>query len=306
MLSWTRDGASRLKTFASNMSQQRPGTLPTTLVPEILGFSPQLLLDDIISHSGEAILQCVSAMQPFMQRWADARAEKVGEDWDGVAAVEQGLVAFQTLLESHTDTAFDFFEVWSLRNIFDFPHDLPIVVPHQQGLDLTTRPEEEAELLTEIEELRRQIENQRRLKRMYTKAERISRVGVHRSERRLRRLDYLANSDAEQLKTLPDQIVQLFESVASLPHADPSTTALQQKPDPGKRLWETGKAGYINWAIAQLISKSKMQRPSHAGSIIVGNAVEQASSVGDTQDIKSLLDNVSGGDNDEDEDMDTT
>lgn len=71
----------------------------------------------------------------------------------------QGLVAFTTLLESHTDTAFDFFEVWSKRNIFYFSPDLPIVTPHQKGLDLTTRPEEEAELLTEIEELRRRIEN---------------------------------------------------------------------------------------------------------------------------------------------------
>jgi len=281
-------------------------TLPTTLLPEILGFSPQMLLDDIISEAGDAILQCLNATELFMRRWADARAETVGENWDGVGAVEQGLVAFTTLLESYTDTAFDFFERWSLRNIFDFSPDLPIVAPHQKGLDLTTRPEEETELLTEIEELRRQIENQRRLKRVYAKAERISRVGVHRSERRLRRLDYLAKNDAELLKTLPDQVVQLFESVASLPHVDPSTTALQQKPDPGKRLWETGKAGYINWSIGQLISKSKMQGPLHGGSIIVGNAVEQANAVGETQDIKDLLHNVSGGHNDEDENMDTT
>ncbi len=64
-------------------------TLPTTLLPEILGFSPQMLLDDIISEAGDAILQCLNATELFMRRWADARAETVGEDWDGVAAVEQ-------------------------------------------------------------------------------------------------------------------------------------------------------------------------------------------------------------------------
>lgn len=64
-------------------------TLSTTLVPEILGFSPQMLLDDIISEAGDAILQCLTATELFMRRWADARAESVGEDWDGVAAVEQ-------------------------------------------------------------------------------------------------------------------------------------------------------------------------------------------------------------------------
>ena len=124
----------------------------------------------------------------------------------------------------------------------------------------------------------------------------------------MRRLDYLAETDVKLLKSLPEQIVQLFESVASLPHVDPTTTALQQKPDPGKRLWETGKAGYINWSIGQLISKSKLQGPSSGGSIVVGNAVDQASAVGETQDIKHLLRNLSDADDaqDEPEDMDTT
>ena len=69
------------------------------------------------------------------------------------------MVAFATLLESHTDIAFDFVEAWSLRNIFALPPDLPIVAPHHKGLDLRPRPEEEAELMVEVEELRRKIEN---------------------------------------------------------------------------------------------------------------------------------------------------
>ena len=64
-------------------------TVHTTLLPELLGFSPQMLLDDIISAAADAILQCLTAMEPFMQRWADARAEKLGEEWDGLEAVEQ-------------------------------------------------------------------------------------------------------------------------------------------------------------------------------------------------------------------------
>ena len=113
-----------------------------TLVPELLGFSPQMLLDDIISATADAILQCLQAMEPFMQRWADARtaANASGvkttnkdapgeEEWDGLGVVERGLVAFQTLLEAHTDIAFDFFEAWSLRNIFALPADLPVVAP---------------------------------------------------------------------------------------------------------------------------------------------------------------------------------
>lgn len=170
--------------------QSTPGgsqILHPTLVPELLGFSPQLLLDDIIGTASDAIIQCQQALEPFMQRWADDRivrlkAEAVKKakerqqhqkgkaratteeiedeiERDSLEAVEQGLVAFSTLLESHSDIAFDFFEAWSLRNIFAFPKDLPIVVPHQRGLELNARPEEETELMADIEELRRKIEN---------------------------------------------------------------------------------------------------------------------------------------------------
>lgn len=72
-------------------------------------------------------------------------------------------MTFQTLLESHTDIAFDLFEAWSLRNIFALPADLHVIAPHHQGLNLNERPDEEMELMAEIEELRRKIENVRKI-----------------------------------------------------------------------------------------------------------------------------------------------
>ena len=69
----------------------------------------------------------------------------------------------QTLLEHYTDIAFDSFEAWCLRNIFAVPPGLPYVLPHQEGLDLTTTPEQEQELLDEINALRGQLDNVRRL-----------------------------------------------------------------------------------------------------------------------------------------------
>lgn len=140
-----------------------PPNVPSVLLPEILGFVPQYLLDDIINIANEASQQTVDAMEGFLLHWAEANHKsqvpsssssidlKVAQD------IEQGLVAFQTLLESHVDIAFDLFEVWSLRNIFAVPADLPIVAPHQADLDLTHTPEEESELLSEIDELRRKI-----------------------------------------------------------------------------------------------------------------------------------------------------
>jgi kinetochore protein Mis12/MTW1 len=145
-------------------SSQQP--TPALLLPEILGFSPQLLLDDIINISNNAVQDGVNGMEEFLQKWADERAARQGGDWDSTQEVEQGLVAFQTLLEYHTDIAFDFFEAWSLRNIFAIPNEvgekgIPMVVPHQEGLDLTCTPEREQELMDECDELRRKIDNVR-------------------------------------------------------------------------------------------------------------------------------------------------
>ena len=133
-------------------------TTPPVLITELLGFVPQFLLDDIVDTANDEVRQAVDAMEGFLRRWVIARSEKVG-DWDSNQDVEQGLVAFQTLLYNHVDIAFDFFEAWSLRNIFALPPDLKIVAPHQRGLDLTVRPEEEMELMADIEDLRRKIEN---------------------------------------------------------------------------------------------------------------------------------------------------
>ena len=151
-----------------------PPTVPSVLLPELLGFIPQFLLDDIINIANDEARQSVDAMEQFLQRWADARADKPpapsssssnmekekDAEWDPTQEIEQGLVAFQTLLESHVDVAFDFFEAWSMRNIFAVPADRPIVAPHQAGLDLAgaaDQPEKESELLAEIDELRRKV-----------------------------------------------------------------------------------------------------------------------------------------------------
>ena len=131
------------------------------LLPEILGFVPQLLLDDIINIANNAVQDGVNGMEEFLEKWVDARAAREGGDWDGTQEVEQGLVAFQTLLEYHTDIAFDFFEAWSLRNIFAIPPDLPIVMPHQQNLDLTMTPEKGKEVTDELEDLRAKLNNVR-------------------------------------------------------------------------------------------------------------------------------------------------
>jgi kinetochore protein Mis12/MTW1 len=141
--------------FTTSMSVR--ATAPPVLLPELLGFSPQFVLDQIINIANNTVQQSVDAVEAFLRRWADNRVEEKGGEWDSTQEIEQGLVAFQTLLESHVDIALDFFEVWCMRNIFVIPADLPIVVPHQQGLNLNQPLEKEQELFAEIEDLRRKI-----------------------------------------------------------------------------------------------------------------------------------------------------
>ena len=136
------------------------------LLPEALGFSPQLLLDDIINVTNNAVQDGVNGMEEFLQNWTDKRiALSPSVEMESIQEVEQGLVAFQTLLEYHTDIAFDLFEAWSLRNIFAVPPDLDVVLPHHEGLNLssdrTQAEQREKELADEIEELRNKIDNVR-------------------------------------------------------------------------------------------------------------------------------------------------
>lgn len=142
---------------------------------------------------------------------------------------------------------------------------------------------------------------------MYKKALRLSRIGLSRSKRRLDRLSYFADpSIVETVETLSTQITELFDNATSLPHIDPTITAPVQPPDPSKRLWETGEAGYSNWAVARLIAKSKEHRSSSEGSTAIGDMVEQVGNVGSIQDFKMLVE-IGGNEEDankEDVEMD--
>ncbi|PFH47467.1 hypothetical protein AMATHDRAFT_113470, partial [Amanita thiersii Skay4041] len=233
------------------------------LLPELLGFSPQLLLDDIINISNNAVQDGVNGMEEFLQNWTDNRIAHTHDDAEAernIQEVEQGLVAFQTLLEHHTDIAFDFFEAWSLRNIFAVPPDLKVVLPHQEGLDLTVDAEgaerKERELIEEIDELRKKIKVQQLYKRKLTLARRVAASRHKLASSRLTSITALVPPPLlDSLTDLPKQLLTLYEHVSSLPPLEPAVAAslaLAPEPEAGKRPWETSKTGYLNWALARL------------------------------------------------------
>ncbi|KAJ7103097.1 Mis12-domain-containing protein [Mycena belliarum] len=231
---------------------------PPQLLTEALGFSPQLLLDDIINVANHAVQDGVNGIEDFLGKRLEERAGQPGED-DELHEVEQGLVAFQTLLEFHTDVAFDFFEAWSLRNIFAVPADLPIVLPHHEGLDLTQTPEREQELMDEVADLQNQLEQQRRLKHHLRRANQRNSLELRRARKLYESLaPYEPILDTAQ--SLPAALMRMYESVSTLPTLEPatvSTLAQLRRSEAGKRQWEMGKAGYMDWAISQLVLKAR-------------------------------------------------
>ncbi|KAG6829083.1 hypothetical protein H0H92_005794 [Tricholoma furcatifolium] len=249
------------------------------LLPEILGFSPQLLLDDIINIANNAVQDGVNGMEEFLQKWVDARSERQNNDWDSTHDVEQGLVAFQTLLEHHTDLAFDFFEAWSLRNIFAIPPDLPIVVPHQQELNLTQTPEREQELMDELEQLRRRLDNV------------ISQRLQRREEERLAQLSILQSPSLDILHSLPQKFVAMFNAVTALPPLEASSL-ISLRHGPGKRLWETGRTGYKDWAVGQLLARA--ESGDAGGKSVVDTLMEHAHEVGRAEQLRTAVEAMGG------------
>ncbi|KAG5650634.1 hypothetical protein H0H81_011531 [Sphagnurus paluster] len=262
------------------------------LLPEILGFSPQLLLDDIINIANNAVQDGVNGMEEFLEKWVEERAERQGGDWDSTQEVEQGLVAFQTLLEYHTDIAFDFFEAWSLRNIFAIPPDLPIVMPHQQNLDLTLKPEREQELMDELDDLRKKVDNQRRLQRTLKHAVQVAKRHRRRDEEQLEQLAMLKSPSLDILHALPPKIMAMYTAVAALPPLDPSTVTSLVHTDAGKRQWETGATGYKNWAVGQLLNRAESS--SGGGLTVVDTLMDRVKEVGRAEQLRLAVEAMDG------------
>ncbi|KAG7099582.1 hypothetical protein E1B28_001412 [Marasmius oreades] len=266
----------------------RPSTVPPLLITEALGFSPQLLLDDIINIANAAVTDGVNGLEGFLQQWVEKRS--AGKQNYNNQEIEQGLVAFQTLLEHHTDLAFDFFEAWCLRNIFAIPSELPIVLPHQENLDLTIKPGKEEELMEEVARLRAQVDNQQRLHLLLSRALRVAKKKRLQAEKRLDKVSTVDSQRLDILGKLPQQLMAMNNAVINLPPLDPATiAALTQFPlnEPGKREWETSKTGYLNWAVTQLTERTREDQPG--SSAVVHSIMHNVEEIGKADQLRQAF-----------------
>ena len=101
-----------------------------------------------------------------------------------------------------------------------------------------------------------------------TKAARTSRRHTKQAETRLDRLSFLQPEQLQTLRALAKDTDELHTTVSALPPHPHLTNADILIPglEPGKRQWEVGKAGYLNWATSQLAQQA--QRAT-AGSVIL-------------------------------------
>lgn len=76
---------------------------------------------------------------------------------------------------------------------------------------------------------------------------------------RLDRVSYMQPEQLQTLRALAKDTDELHATVSELPPHPHLTNADVHVPglEPGKRQWEVGKAGYLNWASAQLAQQAQ-------------------------------------------------
>lgn len=104
--------------------------------------TPQSLIDDIINAVNTIIFQAMEALENGLlqipprslgfgrdqtsttQSIPDMNDNGSVEYPEAAAEIENGVHQLETLLESTVDKAFDYFEIWTLRNVLTIPDNL--------------------------------------------------------------------------------------------------------------------------------------------------------------------------------------
>ena len=146
-------------TLTNIMASSLDPTTLNLLLTEVLGVSPQILLDDYTNIAHDNVRQTTEGLEGGVRDWIE-RDVPIEQRTKCLAELESGIIALQTLIDSHSDFAFDLFEVWVWRNIFDVPANVAqhLVMPHHKGLDLTITEKQESEARDELALLRRRLE----------------------------------------------------------------------------------------------------------------------------------------------------
>ncbi|KAG8705990.1 hypothetical protein FRC09_002639 [Ceratobasidium sp. 395] len=233
------------------------------MLTELLGFVPQLLLDDIADAATDTVNNAIEGLEDYLRKWLASREQQPPSD-DLEAEIENGLLEFHTLLCGHRDMSIDMLETWSMRNVFYVPPELKIVMPHQRGLDLSAPAGRDVKAQVELDVLRRKIENARKFQEQLKRAEDVTQQRLERSEARLEKLRFLRSLDPSTVESLPNQLRSLFTSLRTLSTAIPPLPAA---PPDGSRPHTESRPEFLDWAIKRLVDPSNGAGPRGGGDL---------------------------------------
>ncbi|OCF39627.1 hypothetical protein I317_06592 [Kwoniella heveanensis CBS 569] len=245
------------------------------LIHELVGFDPRSLCKDITESARSEVYSTLDAIEAWAKQICGNNPKMEME-------LATGLVALETLLESHVDKAFDKFTAWVLRNAFEFSPELDPVLPWQKGLDfargeyVAALPNGQQALDDSLESVRTQVEQRRLLAQKLDEAERALDRRVEIAKQRRAEVGFVQEIFESAGMSTPSQpSTQLLPTIKALhdslqplePISLSGSTSAAFIPPPGTftstgtgtdnakhtKAWEMGRAAYLNWALNKIV-----------------------------------------------------
>ncbi|WVR07821.1 hypothetical protein IAU60_004864 [Kwoniella sp. DSM 27419] len=235
------------------------------LVHELVGFNPRSLTGDVTEGARTEVYSTVNSIEEWARKSAPNTTRMEAE-------LTMGLVALETLLESHVDKAFDKFTAWVLRNAFEFPPELEVVLPWQKGLDfprgeyVAAHPKGRAILDESLEDLRTKVEQARLLAQRFDIAEKKLDRRLEIAKQRKAEVGFVKEIvEQAGLHPLPQYTSQLIPTLNQLQSAmtpldgvlpasvPPVVKAPSDDRAGGTKAFELGRASYMNWRLGKLL-----------------------------------------------------
>ncbi|KAJ3196539.1 hypothetical protein HK101_008548 [Irineochytrium annulatum] len=120
--------------------------LEEDLIAEHFGFVPMEFMDEVFCAMSQIATEAMNEFEEFV------KGELEDEE-----AVDKGMAKLETLIDNAIDWCFDKCEVYVTRNIFKFPSDVGVTLPHYRALNLTLTEKDELDLDRTIAETRQKL-----------------------------------------------------------------------------------------------------------------------------------------------------
>ncbi|GAA5867045.1 hypothetical protein JCM8547_008422 [Rhodosporidiobolus lusitaniae] len=282
--------------------------LKSELLAEVFRFAPETFAKGGMDLANRTMYTATAKVEQSLQKLVDEGVEGFEGD-----EVQRGIYRMETLLEDAIDTQFDLFEIYVLRNTFNFePELLPwIVLPHQSSLDPSLASTDEP-TLSEYERELSLYEAELQKERELAAAELFVKAKEAKAREQAELVGYLkqpgkapTEGPDSRIPILSAQLSSLLAHLKTLSHTpspSPLPSLLHSTPgdddeQEGTPAWAASRAAFVNWAAAKKAAPVTLSRGS--GGVAGGGAKEgdatvealqrKAEETGSAADAKALL-----------------